>query len=201
MNKYFLLLIALSAVSFINSEDYTIGDYYDYFYSVLAQTGTHLNCPLFFVNNKDKILEYYYDAAKQIVDGRVGYITETRADLISDVVYGNVGEKIVKLPEFRTSCEEIPLKKMNELLFYFDYETKKEINQNIFKFKWAKTLLKMNSDFELEKGRELHNMIARNLGHYISIILTIYENGTPVEILSRFEDYYKLELLKKMKKN
>ena len=90
---------------------------------------------------------------------------------------------------------------MNELLFYFDYETKKEINQNIFKFKWAKTLLKMNSDYELEKGRELHNMIARNLGHYISIILTIYENGTPVEILSRFEDYYKLELLKKMKKN
>ena len=200
MNKYFLLLIALSAASFINSEDYTIGDYYDYFYSVLAQTGTHLDCPLFFLTNKDKILEYYYDAAKQIVDGKIDY-TDFQPEIISDVAYGKVGFKITELPEFRTNCEEIPLQKINDLLLYSDYETKKKINKNIFKFKWAKTLLKMNSDYELEKGRELHNMIARNLGHYISIILTIYENGTPVEILSRFEDYYKLELLKKMKKN
>ena len=198
MNKYFLLLIVLSAVSFINSEDYTIGDYYDYFYGLLAQTGTNLDCPLFFLTNKDKILEYYYDAVKQIVDGKIGY-TDFQPEIISDVAYGNVGFKITELPEFRTNCEEIPLQKINELL-YSDYETKKEINQNIFKFKLAKNYLTMNGQYELTKGSELHNMNARALGTYISIILTIYKNGTPDKILSRFKNYYELELLKTITK-
>ena len=198
MNKYFLLLIALSAVSFINSEDYTIGDYYDYFYGLLAQTGTNLDCPLFFLTNKDKILEYYYDAVKQIVDGKIGY-TDFQPEIISDVAYGNVGFKITELPEFRTNCEEIPLQKINELL-YSDYETKKEINKNIFKFKLAKNYLTMNGQYELTKGSELNNMNSRALGTYISIILRIYKNGTPDKILFRFKNYYELELLKKMKK-
>ena len=115
------------------------------------------------------------------------------------MAYGNVGFKITELPEFRTNCEEIPLQKINELL-YSDYETKKEINQNIFKFKMAKSYLTMNGQYELKKGSELNNMNSRALGTYISIILTIYKNCTPDKILSRFKNYYELELLKTITK-
>ena len=120
MNKFFVLLFAISAVSSINSKEYTIGEYYDYFIEVYAKTGEKLDCPLFLLKNKKTILEYYYVAARNIVGG-------TKRD---DAI-GETGLQIAGLPGFRAVCEEIPMKKIIKLLQSSE-EQQKEINQKMY---------------------------------------------------------------------
>ena len=75
---------------------------------------------IFQEQNQDLILIYELILLQQI-----DYI-DFQPEIISDVAYGNVGFKITELPEFRKNCEEIPVQKINELLLYSDYETKKK---------------------------------------------------------------------------
>ena len=66
MKKFFVLLFAISAVSFINSKEYTVGDYYDYFVTLFAELGVKLDCPGFFLDNKEEIIKHYFSQPKKL---------------------------------------------------------------------------------------------------------------------------------------
>ena len=55
MKKFFVLLFAISAVSFINSKENTVGDYYDYFVTLYAELGVNLDCLASFLIIKKKL--------------------------------------------------------------------------------------------------------------------------------------------------
>ena len=134
MNKSLLLILAISAVSFINTKEYTIGEYYDYFIELYAKTGETLDCPAFLLSNKEKFLVLYYTAAINIKQGTK-----------RDDAMGEVGLQITGTPGFRAVCQEIPMKKIIKLLISPE-EQKKEINQ------------KINSDIYIKNGLSVEGL-------------------------------------------
>ena len=66
MNKFFLLLVAINAVAFINSKEFKIDEYYDYFVTLVLKTYGNLDCPTFLFSNKENILGYYDLAVKKV---------------------------------------------------------------------------------------------------------------------------------------
>jgi len=82
MKKFFVLLFAISAVSFINSQEYTISVYLHYFISLLAKASDiNIQCPEFLLSKEDKIVEIYYIAARKLKDGAKWNDTMTEAGL------------------------------------------------------------------------------------------------------------------------
>jgi len=95
MNKFFLLFFALSAVSFINSQKYTLDNYYEFFIELLVYKAPY-KCPAFLFDHKKQIIDLYYDAFNKIVKG-----TEMHD------AYSNVGVELSQMKGFNESCSDI----------------------------------------------------------------------------------------------
>ena len=107
MNKFFVLLFAISAVSYINSQECALYGYLHYFISLLSKApDTNIECPEFLLSKEEKIKEIYYMAARKLKQGAKW-----------DDVMAEAGLQISGIPEFREKCNNMPLGGISQLLF------------------------------------------------------------------------------------
>ena len=132
MNKFFLLLVAINAVAFINSKEFKIDEYYDYFVTLVLKTYGNLDCPTFLFSNKENILGYYDLAVKKVKKGTKWENAMSEAGL-----------QVFGLPGFRDECKEISLIDIIGALNSSD-EKKNEINVKMYNDKATKTELFSN---------------------------------------------------------
>ena len=181
MKKFFVLLFAISAVSFINSKEYTVGDYYDYFVTLFAELGVKLDCPGFFLDNKEEIIKYYFFAAQKVaIEG------------FPDKYYAEVGVKISELPGFKTECKnKLPLGKIVESLESPKEQTK-EIYKKIFSTQREKDLVSIYANLynlNLKTKGPDYNGVFESFGKFLAVFLGLGERN-PSKYLPIFIDYY-----------
>ena len=185
MNKFFLLLFALSAVSFINSQKYTLDNYYEFFIGLLIYKIPY-DCPAFFFNNKERILDLYYDAFNNIVKGTK-----------MSEAYSNVGVQISEINGFNEACsEKLPLGDIVNLIRSGDISHKdKEIKEIIFGGETNKALGQIAmSARAYESFKDFGDELPakKTFGRYLATFLTINEeDGDKVEMFKKFLNYYK----------
>ena len=181
MNKFFVLLFAISAVSYINSQECALYGYLHYFISLLSKApDTNIECPEFLLSKEEKIKEIYYMAARKLKQGAKW-----------DDVMAEAGLQISGIPEFREKCNNMPLSGISQLLLFDNEEAKREINKVIRSNRYVKSELISNGFGYMTSLRrdELFQQVIESseyFGKYLAIFLQLKDDD-PKKILDSFK--------------